>query len=248
MSFRERIRALVRGCWYDKGLTMDLFTYETKTLQRLKQKGFTPKIIFDIGASNGVWSDTIALTLPEAEYYLFEPLAEVVPLYREGFAERLKRHPNFHLHAVALSDHRGTAEVFVTHDGFGSSVLDRGDIPEVKQRIEVPLHALDEFVREYNLPSPEVIKIDVQGAERLILTGGRQTMLAAKVLFLETWLTRGYGPDTPLLTEMIDFLTPAGFTLVDLGEQFRDERHRVYSVDAVFFSEELLRRGISPLA
>jgi hypothetical protein len=92
-----------------------------------------------------------------------------------------------------------------------------------------------------------VIKIDVQGAERLILTGGRQTMATAKVLFLETWLTRGYGPDTPLLTEMIDFLTPAGFTLVDLGEQFRDERHRVYSVDAVFFSDELLRRGISPL-
>jgi hypothetical protein len=72
-------------------------------------------------------------------------------------------------------------------------------------------------------------------------------MATAKVLFLETWLTRGYGPDTPLLTEMIDFLTPAGFTLVDLGEQFRDERHRVYSVDAVFFSDELLRRGISPL-
>jgi FkbM family methyltransferase len=226
---------------------MDLFTYETRTLQRLKQKGFEPAVIFDIGASNGVWSDTIALTLPAAEYYLFEPLAEVVPLYREGLAERLKRRTNFHLHAVALSDHRGTAEVFVTHDGFGSSVLDRGDIPEVKQRIEVPLHALDEFVLEYNLPSPEVIKIDVQGAERLILTGGRQTMATAKVLFLETWLTRGYGPDTPLLTEMIDFLTPAGFTLVDLGEQFRDERHRVYSIDAVFFSDELLRRGISPL-
>jgi FkbM family methyltransferase len=227
---------------------MDLFSYETRSLQRLKQKGFAPAVIFDIGASNGVWSDTIALTLPEAEYYLFEPLAEVVPLYREGLAERLKRHPNFHLHAVALSDHAGTAEVFVTHDGFGSSVLDRGDIPEVKQRIDVPLHALDEFVREHNLPSPDVMKLDVQGAERLILNGGRQTMLAAKVLFLETWLTRGYGPDTPLLTEMIDFLTSAGFTLVDLGEQFRDESHRLYSVDAVFFSEELIRRGVSPLS
>jgi hypothetical protein len=39
----------------------------------------------------------------------------------------------------------------------------------------------------------------------------------------------------------------SGFTLVDLSKQFRDERYRVYSFDAVFFSDELLRRGISPL-
>ncbi len=84
------------------------------------------------------------------------------------------------------------------------------------------------------------MKLDVQGAERLILSGGYRTVRKADVLFLETWLTRGYGPETPLLTEMIDFLEEAGFTLVDLGEQFRDERRRVYSVDAVFYSDRLL--------
>ena len=33
---------------------------------------------YDIGASNGVWSDTIALVLPDSEYHLFEPLADVI--------------------------------------------------------------------------------------------------------------------------------------------------------------------------
>jgi FkbM family methyltransferase len=223
---------------------MELFAHETKTLQALKCQGYVPATIFDIGASNGVWSDTIALTVPEAEYYLFEPLAGVVPFYERDLGERLSRHPNFHVHAVALSDHAGTVEMFATHDGFGSSMLDRGDIPEVKERVEVPLYALDEFVRERNLPNPDVMKLDVQGAERLILTGGRQTLLTANILFLETWLTRGYGPDTPLLGEMIDFLALAGFTLVELAEQFRDRRGRVYAVDAVFFSD----RFISSLA
>ena len=221
---------------------MELFTYETRTLRALADRDYKPTVIFDIGASNGVWSDTIALTVPKAEYHLFEPLAEAVPFYRQDLQKRLARRPKFHLHAVALSDHEGTAEMFATHDGYGSSMLNRGEIPEVKEHVRVPLCTLDAFVERNGLPKPDVMKLDVQGAERLILSGGRQTMQNANVLFLETWLTRGYGPETPLLTEMIEFLGSAGFTLVELGEQFRDERGRLYSVDAVFFADRFLSR------
>jgi hypothetical protein len=119
-------------------------------------------------------------------------------------------------------------------------MLDRGAIPEVKEHVRVPVYMLDEFAEANSLPKPDVMKLDVQGAERLILSAGRRTMQSANVLFLETWLTRGYGPETPLLTEMIEFLANAGFTLVTLGEQFRDERGRVYSVDAVFFADRFL--------
>ena len=216
---------------------MDLFSYEKKTLQKLKDRGYVPKVLFDIGASNGIWSDSIAEVLPDAEYHLFEPLADVVPFYIHDLQERLARRPNFHLHAVALSDHAGTTEMYATHDAWGSSILDRGPIPEVKEHIQVPLFTLDDFVRRHNLPRPDVMKLDVQGAERLILAGGQEAISVADVLFMETWLTRGYGPHTPLLTEMIDYLQSAGFILVDLGEQFRAENGRVYSVDAVFFSE-----------
>jgi FkbM family methyltransferase len=227
---------------------MDLFTHESRTLRTLADQGYTPAVIYDIGASNGVWSDTIALTLPHAEYHLFEPLVDAVPFYRQDLEERLARQPKFHVHAVALSDHSGTADVFATHDGFGSSILDRGAVPElrekvralVKEKVRVPLHTLDEIVESQCLPEPDVMKLDVQGAERLILAGGRRAMQSANILFLETWLARGYGPDTPLLPEMIEFLGEAGFTLVDLGEQFRDERQRVYAVDAVFLSDRFL--------
>jgi FkbM family methyltransferase len=222
---------------------MELFTHESQTLRTLLQQGYRPSVVYDIGASNGVWSDTIALTLPGAEYHLFEPLAGAVAFYRLDLQQRLARRPQFHLHPVALSDHRGTAEMFATHDGYGSSMLDRGKIPEVKELVRVPLYTLDEFVQENRLPKPDIMKLDVQGAERLILSGGRQTLQNADVVFLETWLKRGYGPDTPLLTEMIEFLQPAGLSLVDLGEQFRDERGRVYSVDAVFFSERLISKS-----
>ena len=88
---------------------MDLFSHESRTLQTLLHQGYAPSVVYDIGASNGVWSDAIALALPEAEYYLFEPLAESVPFYRSDLKERLARRPKFHVHAVALSDHSGNS-------------------------------------------------------------------------------------------------------------------------------------------
>jgi FkbM family methyltransferase len=220
---------------------MEFYPFETRTLRTLRTGGYKPAVFCDIGASNGIWSDAIQLTCPEAEYYLFEPLADAVPFYKEDLRMRLERQRNFHLYAVALSDHNGTAEIFATHDGWGSSLLNRGEIPEVKELVHVPLHTLDDFVRENNLPSPQVMKLDVQGGERRVLTGAHQSMVTTDVIFMETWLSPEYGPDTPLLTEMIAFLRRAGFTLVELGEQMHDEQHRVHSVDATFYSERLIR-------
>ena len=163
-----------------------MFFHETNLFRKLKGLGYDPAVIYDIGGSNGVWSDTIALVLPDSEYHLFEALADVVDFYRQDLAERLQRRPRFHLHPVALGDRAGTAEFFVTQDGFGSSMLDRGDIPEVKQRIAVPRARLDDYIAEHSLPLPNVIKIDCQGAERFILDGGSAALEQADVCLLYT--------------------------------------------------------------
>jgi hypothetical protein len=80
-------------------------------------------------------------------------------------------------------------------------------------------------------------------AKRLILNGAGRVLSHADILFLGNMAKAGYGPRTPLLTEMVEFLEKAGFALVELGEQFRDERRRIYSVDAVFLSERLLSKA-----
>ena len=223
-----------------------LFVHETDLLSKLKGLGYDPAVIYDIGASNGIWSDTIALVLPDSEYHLFEPLADVVEFYRHDLAERSQRRPRFHLHPVALGDHSGTAEFFVTQDGFGSSMLDRGDISEVTQRIGVRTAKLDEYIAEHGLPLPNLIKIDCQGAERMILDGGCNALEQADMVFLETWFDRDYGPQTPLLGEMIEYLKQRAFTLVETGEKLYGDRGRLYSVDAFFFSDKFSQRFVLP--
>lgn len=219
----------------------ELFVYEKRVLNELAIQGYHPKVIYDVGASNGVWSDCVAQILPDAVFHLFEPLSDAIPFYREDLQARLARRRGFHLHSIALGDCNDTAVMYVAQDGFGSSLRDRGNIPEVRARVEVPKRRLEDYVAELQLPLPDVIKIDSQGAEDVILSGAGSLLQHAQVLFLETWLKRGYGPNTPLLNEINTMLEGRGFSLVDFGERFYDEKHRLYSVDAFFFAEGLLQ-------
>ncbi|MCW5976638.1 MAG: FkbM family methyltransferase [Bryobacteraceae bacterium] len=225
-------------------IPMTLFPEDQKFLTRLASSGFRPQVIFDIGASNGVWSDTISAIYPEASFHMFEPLAEHVEFYRADLVERLRRRPNLTLHPVALGDSDGMTRVYVAHDGFGSTILDRDDTPEVRQVVqkvvEVPKRRLDSYVERHRLPRPQIMKLDCQGAEEIILESAAECVQHAEVLLIETWLTREYGPRTPLLTEIVAWLRRRGFALVGFGEQFIDRRGCLYSVDAFFVSERAL--------
>ena len=215
---------------------MDFFPDDRRFLARLKATGYAPRVIYDVGASTGIWSEVAAGVFPSANFHLFEPLAERY----DDLSGRMRRLPNLTLHPVALGDSNGTAPMFVARDTYTSSLNDRGEITEVEEMKTVPVHRLDDYASERRLPCPDVIKIDCQGAEALILAGAERALDAAKVLLLETWFKRGYGPKTPLICEIIEFLRPRNFSLVDLGEHFHDQDHRLYSVDAFFLSESLL--------
>ncbi|MBK5292936.1 MAG: FkbM family methyltransferase [Acidobacteriia bacterium] len=216
---------------------MDLFSDDRHFLARLKATGYEPRVIYDVGASTGIWSEVASTVFPDAKFHLFEPLAE---LYKNDLQSRMKRLPNLALHAVALGDANGTAPMFVARDKYGSSLNDRGEVAEVLRATPVPVHRLDDYARQWHLPPPQVVKIDCQGAEALIMAGAEEALQSAEVLLLETWFQRGYGPKTPLICEIVEFLRIRRFSLVDLGEHFYDQDHRLYSVDAFFLAESLL--------
>lgn len=221
-------------------MTQDFHHHERRVLDELLKRGYQPRVVYDIGASTGIWSEVIARVLPLAQFHLFEPLASVAEMYKRDLPMRLARLPNLTLHTVALGDANGKAVFYLAGDSFSSSLNDRGDIKEVTGRIEVDKCRLDDYRASAGLPLPDVIKIDCQGAEDVIIRGGEGAVRNAQVLFLETWFKRGYGPATPLIGEIIELLRPLGFSLVEIGERFYDEKHRLYSVDAFFFAESLL--------
>jgi FkbM family methyltransferase len=214
----------------------DYFADDRAFVERLARFGFQPRVIYDVGGSNGWWSRTVAQVFPNAEFHLFEPLAADAGPYAEHWQANKAACASLTMHPVALGDHTGTAEIHVTPEGFGSSLHSAAG----GQARRVPLWRLDEFVKANRLPPPSLIKMDVQGTEDAILRGCGELLRSCDVLMLETWLYRGYGQKTPLLTELLQQVAPMGFVLTDLAQPYWDEGHRLTAVDAFLMSRRLL--------
>jgi FkbM family methyltransferase len=228
-------------------LTEEFATDEVRVFSRLSEVDFAPRTIYDIGASNGTWSSRIADVFPQAAFHMFEPLASLIPAYDEGLHWQMQNHPAFRLHPVALGAEKQRVSMRIHADGFSSTTLDIGNHPEYQRRHDVAQYRLDDFVDQFSLPLPDLIKLDVQGAEAAILRHALRCLDHAEVVFAETWFVRGYGPQTPLITELLDMLGEHDYDLADIGHRFYDAQHRLYGCDAFFIKRSLLGRVASRL-
>ena len=227
--------------------TKEFASDEKRVFSLLSRFGFAPKTIFDIGAANGTWSAYVGTVFPDAQFELFEPLAALVPAYQRDLRWQLQNHPKFSLHPVALGAYNGLVSMRVHEDGYSSTLLDVGAHPEYQHKHEVRQYTLDDYVAQFGLPLPDLIKLDTQGSEAAILAHCPRCLEHADLIFAETWFVRAYGPETPLITELRDQLDVHDFELAELGNRFYDQNHRLYSCDAFFLKRSRLRE-LGPLA
>ena len=90
---------------------------------------------------------------------------------------------NFDVFPVLLGDTEKDEKFYLTADSVHASMRPRADEHrrfKVKATISVPMTTLDALVSKYKAPIPNVIKLDVEGAELLVLKGGRNTLLSSR--------------------------------------------------------------------
>ena len=218
------------------------YPHETKLFLAFKRAGFEPRVFFEIGSSNSGWSYQMGEIFPGARFHLFEPLLDHKTYYREGTEGVLRAHPDFRVHKVAVGDIDGTTKMGVDASGCGASTLVTETTETFTEIVEVPIRRLDTFVFEQGLPRPEVLKIDVQGGELGVLIGAGSLLDTVQLIQAEVWLMRGYWNQTPLLHEIMEYLSAKGFLIVTFGSCFYGDLHELYCVDAFFARTDLLRR------
>jgi FkbM family methyltransferase len=210
---------------------------DRERFRHLNKLGLDLVHFFDVGASIGRWSSRVSRDFPRATYNLFEPLIDHCPSYRQKMDTTLARHPNFRLHKVALGAECKRTWMYLYPDNLvGSTALPLGTTPPDARRVEVDMLTLDYVVGEFQLPIPQVIKMDTQGCELSILEGATNTLPGVEVLLLECWLTRAYGESTPLLFEIADWLRQFNFHLWDLGNPWRDSDGVLVAQDCLFLN------------
>lgn len=82
----------------------------------------------------------------------------------------------------------------------------------------------------------DLIKIDTQGSELDIITGGMELIKKAKGVLLEVSLTR-YNEGAPLYDEVIAFMQSINFEMVDILDEARN--HGAHQQDILFLNKNL---------
>lgn len=132
-------------------------------LTRLKRRGLEVRTVYDIGAHRGLWTEAVRASLPDARFFLFEANA--------AHAEALQRTGERYF-TVILSSEQRVVDFFASSspgDSYYRELTDEYAAVEPTTRTAV---TLDEMIEEHDLPRPDFIKADVQGAELDVLVGG----------------------------------------------------------------------------
>ena len=151
-------------------------------LKKLKDEGFEPKVIYDIGSCVLNWVKEAKKLWPTAKYILFDAYDKVEFLYKD-----------YDYHIGVLSDKDNKFVKFYQsdeHPGGNSYYKEVGsnlsnNIFTEEKAVYKLCKTLDTVVREKGFPSPDLIKMDVQGSEMDIIKGGRNTISKCEHLIVE---------------------------------------------------------------
>jgi FkbM family methyltransferase len=175
----------------------------------LAQMNISPRVVYDIGSCVLHWTNEAIRIWPDAHYVLFEAMSEVESLYqRRGFRD---------YSLGVLSDEEGKSVKFYQRPkdpGGNSYYQERGDFFPEETAVEKITMKLDNVVEDRLFPYPDLIKMDVQGAELDILKGAEKCLQHASDLILELQHVE-YNQGAPHVEEVIEYLKSIGFKLVN---------------------------------
>jgi FkbM family methyltransferase len=143
--------------------------------------------IVDVGANVGQWSSMLLDCIEPENLIIIEPMPD-------AFAALRKKFGNDHrvqLHNVAVGEREAVETLRITRDTTGASLLKPreemcaviGSNWTIASEVEVTMTTLDRLL--VDLAEVSLLKIDVQGYEKLVLAGARQTLAKTKFVLIE---------------------------------------------------------------
>jgi FkbM family methyltransferase len=166
-------------------------------------------VTVDVGANCGLYTRRLARL--SRQVHAFEPSHSMADLLRRTSAS------NVHIHEVALSDHAGSAELFIPRGdrdlihGLASIEPGVGASRRPGVSFNVPIARLDAIVRQ----DVAFVKIDVEGHELHVLNGAIELLEQSQPVFLVEAEDRHREEATRSLFEFFEGKTYRGFFITD---------------------------------
>lgn len=196
-------------------------------------------VIFDVGACDGSSIIDFKKIFPKAEIYSFEPFPDTYTALA-SFSRNFEKVKSFQ---IALSNMDGKMDFYVNQSyatnsllrpKITSSFIDDHTIP--KDCIQVSTMKIDSFILENSIVQIDILKIDVQGGEKMVLEGAENTLFAKKIkfIYIEIWFIEGY-IGQPLYHDVASFLAQFGYYPFGIyNMHYRKDGHFLWG-DAIFY-------------
>ncbi len=186
--------------------------------------------ILDVGVKTCAYE--LRRAFPDLHHVLMEPIVEYNDEMKKNYE---KTGTSFEVINAAICDRDGevrlkTSTVYadkpISHARITSDGSDDGE------HRTVPSMTLDRIVEDRELPGPFLLKVDVDGAELLVLKGAREVLKRTSVVVIETGFTN--------MVERAAALLAAGFEVFDVVDisYYND---RFVQADMVFMRTDLIR-------
>jgi FkbM family methyltransferase len=165
--------------WFGNGSYKPVRNGERWLLQRLSAEPI--RTVLDVGANVGSWSVMAAELLPQATIYALE----VVPGTAAKLRTRVSHQERIKCFDLGLAADTGTLAMLY-HEAASTHATFTG-YPHswAGERIECPVMRGDEFLTREGIDRVDFLKLDVEGAEHLVLQGLDEQLRRRKVRFIQ---------------------------------------------------------------
>jgi FkbM family methyltransferase len=206
-----------------------------QSLVRLRDLGFAPTGILDVGAYEGHFSRGARKIFEAAHILMIDALAEKGPVLADVCRELGNAD---HLIAMLGDREMEATSFFVVNTEMRPGLVKTGsskykenaNFPMVERAL--PQRTLGSIVADRGLPF-QLLKLDVQGAELDVLRGLGDELSKVEVILMEISLVE-YNKGAPLIHVVLNELSVMGFVLYDVVEEHRHLGGRLFQIDGLF--------------
>ncbi len=199
--------------------------------------------IVDIGSHKGHMAQTLNVLFPKAHIYAFEPNSDLNNIIKNKIPKEILTLEN-----IALSNKGEFQNLYQAENPLLTSIMPLS-IPQIRDGVKIKTRVkkvksstLDIYFKNRKIINPVFLKIDTEGAEGLVLQGGKKFLKNVAVIYIEIYYKKLY-KNQMLFNDVYKLLTKSGFVYKgDAGEAYFYPKFSLESVtNSVFINSKIIK-------
>ena len=204
--------------WYGNGSYKPARNGERWLLERLS--GADLRTILDVGANVGNWARLAAGAFPAATIFAFE----IVPATFEQLRRRTAGSPQIRPVSRGLADHTGQLRIRYHPSASTHATFTEYPHSWTGETLACEVTTGDVFLSQERLTAVDFLKLDVEGAEHLVLQGFAAALAQRRIRFIQFEYGRVNALTGFLLKNFYDLFATHGYVVGKIYPDYVDVR------------------------